>query len=69
MHQEGGLIVDNEDTDGFASAVSFLLEHPALAIEMGEAGRRRVQAVFTWDRHLEAYDAVYRKLSKSQMTL
>ena len=69
MHQEGGLIVDKEDIDGFASAVSFLLGHPDVAVEMGEASRRRVQAVFTWDRHLEAYDAIYRKLSERKMTL
>jgi glycogen(starch) synthase len=69
IHEEGGLLVDGEDTDGFVRAVSFLLQHPDAAVEMGKAGRRRVQTVFSWDRHLEAYDAVYRKLSNSRMTV
>ena len=67
-HQENGLLVEQDDADGLAEAISFLLAHPAAAIQMGKAARRRIETVFSWDRHVNAYDALYQTLSKPRMT-
>jgi len=62
MHQETGLVVEPEDCVGLAEAVAFLLEHPEVAVQMGQAGRRRVQEVFRWQWCIDTYDALYKKL-------
>lgn len=62
VHQQSGLLVDKEDSKGLAEAISFLLEKPQVAVQMGQTARRRVQTVFSWERHVDAYDALYQKL-------
>jgi len=42
-----GLLVDEHDVDGMASAITTLLDNPVLATRMGEAGRCRVISSFT----------------------
>ncbi len=63
-HQQTGLLVSPEDHAGLAEAIAFLLEHPRRAVEMGQAARRRVQKVFSWEQCVDAYDRLYRKLAK-----
>jgi starch synthase len=41
-----------------------LVEDPALRRRMGEAGRRKVEAEFTWARVLARYDALWRELAE-----
>jgi glycogen synthase len=65
VHQKTGLVVEPEDCAGLAEAVAFLLEHPEVAVQMGQAGRRRVQEVFGWQRCIDDYDALYKKLSST----
>ena len=60
--QEAGLLVEPEDSAGLAEAIAFLLEHPRTAVEMGQAGRRRVQEVFNWQRCVDRYDELYKQL-------
>lgn len=48
-----GLLVQREDPEALASAILTLLRNPALARTMGEAGRRRVERLFSWDRVAE----------------
>ena len=43
-----GLLLDPPDAAGVATAVLALLRDPARAQQMGAAGRRRVEAEFTW---------------------
>ena len=62
-HQQTGLLVAPEDPAGLAESVTFLLEHPVLAIQMGQAARRRVQELFAWQQCVDAYDALYRKVA------
>jgi glycogen(starch) synthase len=62
VHQETGLLVEPEDSTGLAEAIAFLLEHPRTAVEMGQAGRRRVQEVFNWQRCVDRYDELYKQL-------
>ena len=66
-HKQSGLLVESEDPNGLTNALSFLLDHPDAAVRMGEAARRRVQTVFRWERHVEAYDALYRQLISENM--
>jgi glycogen(starch) synthase len=61
-HQESGLLVEKEDSRSLAEAISFLLENPDMAVQMGLAGQMQVQRLFTWQRHIDAYDHLYRSL-------
>ena len=63
-HQQTGLLVRPDDSEGLAEAIAFLLVHPVVAIQMGQAARRRVQKVFSWEQCVDAYDRLYRKLAK-----
>jgi len=62
VHQQTGLLVEKEDSAALAEGIAFLLEHPEVAIQMGQAARRRVQELFSLERLVDAYDALYRKL-------
>lgn len=62
-HEETGLLVASESSDALADAVVFLLSRPDLAKRMGDRARSRAQRVFSWAHHIDAYDALYRKLA------
>jgi glycosyltransferase involved in cell wall biosynthesis len=47
---ETGMLVRAGDRAGLRAALRQLLDDPARARRMGEAGRRRVEAEFTWDK-------------------
>ena len=64
VHQQTGLLVDKEDANGLAHAISFLIEDPDAADQMGKSARRRVETMFSWERHVNAYDALYSQLIK-----
>jgi glycogen(starch) synthase len=62
IHGETGLLVEKEDSTALAEAITFLLDHPETAIQMGQAARRRAVDVFGWQRAVDEYDALHRKL-------
>jgi glycogen(starch) synthase len=62
VHGETGLLTEAENSEALAGAIAVLLEQPAKARDMGLAARRRAQEYFGWERHVDAYDALYRKL-------
>jgi glycogen(starch) synthase len=62
-HEETGLLVDADDACGFADAAARLLFAPDTAERMGRAARDRVADLFGWERHVAAYDALYRSLA------
>ena len=62
IHQQTGLLVDKENSEALAEAISFLLSRPEVAVAMGHAARRRVQEVFSFENCVDAYEAVYRRL-------
>lgn len=64
LHKETGLLVTKEDSAGLGQAISFLLEHSGQAVQMGQAARKRVIELFSLDRCINAYDALYRRLGK-----
>jgi glycogen(starch) synthase len=62
VHQQTGLLVEKEDTQGLARAIVFLFEHPEVAVRMGQAAQARMKAKFNWEAHVNSYDRIYRKL-------
>ena len=60
---ETGLLVNRDDADGLARAIETLLDDPARAAAMGRTGRRRAEMLFGWERHVDAYDELLRRLS------
>jgi glycogen synthase len=56
---ETGLLVAPGDSDALAQAIRRLLDDRALASALGRAGRRRVEALFSWDRIAERTLGVY----------
>jgi glycogen(starch) synthase len=66
LHQHTGLLVEKEDVQELARAITFLLKHPEAAICMGRTARRRAQRMFSWDTHVKSYVAICRKLVLDQ---
>jgi glycogen(starch) synthase len=64
VHQKTGLLVEKDSREGLAAAISFLLDHPAVAAQMGQAARSRAREVFSLERCVAAYDALYRTLAR-----
>ncbi len=59
-----GLLVEVEDVRGLAAAVTYLLGNPIEARRMGQAARERAKTLFSFDHYVDAYDALYAKISK-----
>ena len=55
---EYGVMVNEQDARQTASAITLLLGDDARRRTMGEAGRARVLADFTWERVAEQYQKV-----------
>jgi glycogen(starch) synthase len=55
-----GLLVDAEDHAALARAIERLLANPQEAIDLGACAQRRAREHYTWARHVEAFDALYR---------
>ena len=62
VHGVTGLVVPPRDPDAMAAAVLDLAHDPARRQRMGEAGRRRVGAVFSLDACVDRYARLYRVL-------
>src|SRR5438034_3560070 len=58
-----GLLVPPGDSARLGKAIAKIIEDPALAAQMGTAGRKRVLSQFTWDRIAEKTLALYRSLT------
>jgi len=54
-----GLLVPPARPDALAEALNRVLANPGLAREMGQAGRRRVEALFSWASIAERTEQVY----------
>jgi len=60
---ETGILVTPDSPGALAQAVLWLLSHQQAARDMGQAGRERAETEFGWERHLDAFDQVYRGLA------
>jgi glycogen(starch) synthase len=63
VHGETGILAGPEDSRALAEAIIMLLERPEQARQMGRAARERALDVFAWERHVDAYQALYRRVS------
>jgi rhamnosyl/mannosyltransferase len=57
-----GRVVPPRDPQALAGAIRQLLDHPDLRMDMGRAGRARVEAEFTQERMVARVEAVYREV-------
>lgn len=63
VHGETGLLVSPDDAVALANAVSALLDDPALAIRLGQAGRRRAAETFGLPACVDGYARLYDRLA------
>ena len=57
-----GLLVDPLDVDAIARAISYLIENPEVAQEMGARGRRAILARYNWDSQANALLGLYERV-------
>jgi glycosyltransferase involved in cell wall biosynthesis len=62
-HGETGFLVEEGDADGMGRCLAELLQEPARAARMGQAGRERVRREFTASKMISAFEGLYRRLS------
>jgi glycogen(starch) synthase len=65
LHGQTGLLVD-VDSEALAGAFTALLDDPETARQMGRAAWQRARDVFSRDRCIDAYDALYRRLAATR---
>ncbi len=58
------ILVDPENTDEIANAITYLLDNPDIAKQMGENGRRAVLEEFNWDVEEKKLLKLYEELSQ-----
>jgi glycogen(starch) synthase len=63
IHGETGLIVERDDSDALARSVACLLGNRQAAEAMGRAARARAETRFGWERHVDAFEALYQRLA------
>ncbi len=61
IHQQTGLIIEKDDINKLVESITYLLEYPEKAVQMGQAARIIVQETFNWEQHVNAHDNIYRK--------
>lgn len=60
-----GFIVPPNDPKSLAEKIKWLRQHPVEAKEMGQAARRRVLDLFTWEKVVERCLLAYQELGKA----
>jgi glycosyltransferase involved in cell wall biosynthesis len=66
---ETGLLVEPGDSMALEAAIASLLEDPPRAERLAQAARRRAEELFSLDRCVGAYDALYRRLIEEQVSV
>jgi len=54
-----GILVEHKDHEALAEALLRLLKDDKLSKRMGDAGRKRVEERFSWDRIVDELEKVY----------
>jgi glycosyltransferase involved in cell wall biosynthesis len=65
-HERTGLIVPNNDVDGFANAVLRLLDNPQFAEVLGKNAQSHVQEFFVWENSIRTLEAIYDSLVEAR---
>jgi glycosyltransferase involved in cell wall biosynthesis len=63
-HERTGLVVANNDVDGFANAVLRLFDDPQFAEMLGENAKSQVQEFFVWENSIRSLEAIYASLTE-----
>lgn len=63
---DGILIKEQENIDGFASAITSFINNPEKAKKMGEKGHKRVKTNFSWEKTADKLDKLYTNLVHKQ---
>jgi glycosyltransferase involved in cell wall biosynthesis len=63
VHGETGFLVPPEDPASLSRSIITLLSDLNAAQKMGKAAEKRLRRYFSWSRHVEAYDRLYRDVS------
>jgi glycosyltransferase involved in cell wall biosynthesis len=66
VHAETGWLTESDNGTALAEAIEFLLEQPEKIRRMGRAARVRAQTEFSWERYVDHYDALYRRLGQDK---
>lgn len=61
-----GFLVEPRDPQAWARAILWFAENPKLGLEMGRAGRRRVEEAFTLEHHVARMLGVYERAMAAQ---
>jgi glycogen(starch) synthase len=69
VHRETGLLAERENSREIAEHVLFLLQHPEVATQMGRSARARARDLFSIDRLANDYDALYQRLTRTQVNM
>lgn len=62
VDQRTGILVEKDNSETLAEAMTYLLAHPSITVTLGRAGLTRAREVFAWTRFVDAYDDLYRTL-------
>ena len=62
INNESGLVVPNDDAESLTKAMCLLLTDKELASSLGTQGQHRYQDVFTIEKMVNAYQAIYMDL-------
>ena len=60
-HGISGLVVAGSDTSSIAAALRRLLTQESFRRDLAEAGQRRAQSLFTWQRHVQSINEAFDK--------
>jgi len=63
VHNQTGLLVPPGDAMALAAAIASLLDNPERAKAMGEAGRRRAESHFSWERYVAAHEDLFQQVA------
>jgi glycogen(starch) synthase len=66
VHKHTGLLVTPGNSSVLAEAIACLVQNPDAAQRMGWAARSRALENFSFQRHVDAYEAVYRRVVTQQ---
>jgi 1,2-diacylglycerol 3-alpha-glucosyltransferase len=59
VHGKTGLVFDRGDWRGWVEHIKLLLSDPGVAKRFGDAGKKRVNALFTIEKHVKGLEKVY----------
>jgi glycogen(starch) synthase len=66
LQGQTGLLVNNHDQKELIENITYILENPTIAAEMGKNARKHVSRLFGFDRYIKEYESLYSNLKSSE---